>query len=141
MLSNSGCVASVMGYDAQAALANTLYRVKVPRAELIGLPVGGYDSIMPFGTASLLRSPLLPDCCVGPLLAAHPSDPALCFTSLYLVITALLGRVPASQVVIGGRWAPVWGQQAGSEQRPQVQTCSWAAVVHGRVVCGCVSVL
>jgi len=35
-----GCVASVMGHDAQAALANTLYRMKVRRAELLGLPVG-----------------------------------------------------------------------------------------------------
>jgi len=40
MLSHPGCVASVMGHDAQAALASTLYRMKVRRAEFLGLPVG-----------------------------------------------------------------------------------------------------
>jgi len=39
-LSDPDCVASVIGHDAQAALANTLYRMKVRRAELLGLPVG-----------------------------------------------------------------------------------------------------
>jgi len=29
-----------MGHDSQAALASTLYRIKVRRAELLGLPVG-----------------------------------------------------------------------------------------------------
>jgi len=40
MLTDPDCVASVMGHDAQAALANTLYRMKVRRAELLGLPAG-----------------------------------------------------------------------------------------------------
>ena len=39
-LSDPDCVASVIGHDAQAALANTLYRMKARRAELLGLPVG-----------------------------------------------------------------------------------------------------
>jgi hypothetical protein len=40
LLSDPGCVASVMEHDDQAALANTLYHMKVRRAELLGLPVG-----------------------------------------------------------------------------------------------------
>jgi hypothetical protein len=37
-LSNPGCVAAVMGHSAQAALANTLFHMKVRRSELLGLP-------------------------------------------------------------------------------------------------------
>jgi len=53
-LSDPDGVASVMGHDAQAALTNTLYCMKVRRAELLGLPVGMIRA------ASLLRSP----CCL-----------------------------------------------------------------------------
>jgi len=58
------------------------------KAELLALLVGM------IGMAPLLRSILLSDCRVGPLLPAYLNDSALCFTSAYLVITALLGRVP-----------------------------------------------
>jgi hypothetical protein len=37
-LSNPGCVAAVMGHSAQAALANTLFHMKVRRSELLELP-------------------------------------------------------------------------------------------------------
>jgi hypothetical protein len=37
-LSNPGCVAAVMGHSAQAALANTLFHMKVRRSELLKLP-------------------------------------------------------------------------------------------------------
>jgi hypothetical protein len=33
-----GCVAAVMGHSAQAALANTLFHMKVRRSELLELP-------------------------------------------------------------------------------------------------------
>jgi hypothetical protein len=39
-LPDPGCVALVMRHEDQAALANTLYHMKVRRAELLGLPVG-----------------------------------------------------------------------------------------------------
>jgi hypothetical protein len=35
---NPGCVAAVMGHSAQAALANTLFRMKVRRSEFLELP-------------------------------------------------------------------------------------------------------
>jgi hypothetical protein len=37
-LSNPDCVAAVMGHSAQAALANTLFHMKVRRSELLELP-------------------------------------------------------------------------------------------------------
>jgi hypothetical protein len=37
-LPNPGCVAAVMGHSAQAALANTLFHMKVRRSELLELP-------------------------------------------------------------------------------------------------------
>jgi hypothetical protein len=37
-LSSPGCVAAVMGHSAQAALANTLFHMKVRRSELLELP-------------------------------------------------------------------------------------------------------
>jgi hypothetical protein len=37
-LSNPGCVAAVMGHSAQAALANTLFHMKVRRSKLLELP-------------------------------------------------------------------------------------------------------
>jgi hypothetical protein len=37
-LASPGCVATVMGHSAQAALANTLFHMKVRRSELLGLP-------------------------------------------------------------------------------------------------------
>jgi hypothetical protein len=37
-LANPGCVAAVMGHSAQAALANTLFHMKVRRSELLELP-------------------------------------------------------------------------------------------------------
>lgn len=39
-LPHRNCVAVVMGHDNQAALANTLYYMKVRRAQLLGLPMG-----------------------------------------------------------------------------------------------------
>lgn len=39
-LNDPTCMADVFGHDDQAALANTLYRMKVRRAELLGLSVG-----------------------------------------------------------------------------------------------------
>jgi hypothetical protein len=37
-LSNPGCVAAVMGHSAQAALANTLFHMKVRHSKLLELP-------------------------------------------------------------------------------------------------------
>jgi hypothetical protein len=37
-LSNPGCVAAVMGHSAQAALAYSLFHMKVRRSELVELP-------------------------------------------------------------------------------------------------------
>jgi hypothetical protein len=37
-LSDPGCMAAVLGHSAQAALANTLFHMKVRRSELLELP-------------------------------------------------------------------------------------------------------